>query len=57
MIYFQAGSEKTSLSNGKIKEGLFSALGKLGRRNKVLVVPPDFTRFHSRAGESHLPDL
>jgi nickel-dependent lactate racemase len=50
MIYFQAGSEKGSLSNGKIKEGLFSALGKLGRRNKVLVVPPDFTRFHSRAG-------
>jgi nickel-dependent lactate racemase len=51
MIYFQAGSEKVSLSHGKIKEGLFSALEKLGRRNKVLVVPPDFTRFHSRAGD------
>ena len=22
-----------------------------GRRNKVLCLPPDFTRFHSRAGE------
>ena len=24
---------------------------KLGPRKKVLVVPPDFTRFHSRAGD------
>ncbi|HOW40218.1 MAG TPA: lactate racemase domain-containing protein, partial [Bacteroidales bacterium] len=30
---------------------IFSALDKLGPRNKVLAVPPDFTRFHSRAGE------
>jgi nickel-dependent lactate racemase len=51
MIYFQAGSENTSLSNGKIREGLFTALDKLGRRSKVLAVPPDFTRFHSRAGD------
>jgi nickel-dependent lactate racemase len=51
MIYFQAGSETASLSNGKIKEGLFTALDKLDRRNKVLAVPPDFTRFHSRAGD------
>ena len=28
-----------------------SALDKLGKREKVLVVPPDFTRFHSRAGD------
>jgi nickel-dependent lactate racemase len=27
------------------------ALEKLGKRKKVLVVPPDYTRFHSRAGE------
>jgi len=51
MIYFQAGSEKSSLSPGKIREGLFSALRKLGERNRVLVVPPDFTRFHSHAGD------
>jgi len=51
MIYFQAGSENTSLSNGKMREGLFTALDKLGRRNRVLAVPPDFTRFHSRAGD------
>ena len=51
MIYFQAGSENTSLTNGKIREGLFTALDKLGRRKKILAVPPDFTRFHSRAGD------
>jgi nickel-dependent lactate racemase len=51
MIYFQAGSEITSLSNGKIREGLFTALDRLGRRNKVMAVPPDYTRFHSRAGD------
>jgi nickel-dependent lactate racemase len=51
MIFFQAGSEYTSLTNGKIKEGLYTALDRLDRRNKVLAVPPDFTRFHSRAGD------
>jgi len=30
---------------------LFQALDALGPRHKVLVIPPDFTRYHSRAGE------
>jgi nickel-dependent lactate racemase len=30
---------------------MFEALGKLGVRHKVLALPPDITRFHSRAGE------
>ncbi|SFE54310.1 lactate racemase domain-containing protein [Thermophagus xiamenensis] len=51
MIYFQKGSEKSILSSEDLKEGLFTALEKLGRRQKVLAVPPDYTRFHSRAGE------
>jgi nickel-dependent lactate racemase len=51
MIYYQAGSEKASLSHGKMREGLFMALDKLGKKKKVLVVPPDFTRFHSRSGD------
>jgi nickel-dependent lactate racemase len=29
---------------------LFQALDRLGARKRVLVVPPDFTRFHSHAG-------
>jgi len=51
MIYFQAGSEKYGPIADHLREGLYSALDRLGRRNRVLVVPPDFTRFHSRAGE------
>lgn len=51
MIYFKKGSENTVLSSDDLREGLFTALNKIGERNKVLAVPPDFTRFHSRAGE------
>jgi nickel-dependent lactate racemase len=51
MIYFKTGSESTSLSAADLKQGLFEALKKLGERKKVLIVPPDHTRFHSRAGE------
>jgi len=51
MIYFKTGSTTTSLSSEELKNGLFEALQKLGQRKKVLIVPPDYTRFHSRAGE------
>jgi hypothetical protein len=34
-----------------LEQALFSALDKIGSKRKVLVIPPDFTRFHSRAGE------
>jgi nickel-dependent lactate racemase len=51
MIYYSVGSEDTVIGLKELEEGLFAALEKLGKRNKVLVVPPDFTRFHSRAGD------
>ena len=51
MIYFQSGSETTVIGHDELIHGLYSALVKLGKREKVLVVPPDFTRFHSRAGD------
>jgi nickel-dependent lactate racemase len=51
MLYYQRGSEDDSLSLQDLKEGLFGALEKLGKRHKVLAVPPDITRFYSRAGE------
>jgi nickel-dependent lactate racemase len=51
MIYFKSGSENTVLSSEDLESGIQSALKKLGERKKVLVVPPDCTRFHSRAGE------
>ncbi len=39
------------MSGEEVRAGLREALGKLGERKKVLAVPPDFTRFHSKAGE------
>lgn len=51
MIYFQSGSETTVIGKDDLAHGLYSALEKLGKRERVLVVPPDFTRFHSRAGD------
>lgn len=51
MIYYQNGSIDNNLSREDLKKGLEEALEKLGQKNKVLVVPPDFTRYPSRAGE------
>ena len=51
MIYYQSGSPDTVISSSDLEYGLYSALVRLGSRKKVLVVPPDFTRFHSKSGE------
>jgi len=51
MIYYKSGSENTVIGKDDLANGLYSALEKLGKRERVLVVPPDFTRFHSRAGD------
>ncbi|MHB9055595.1 MAG: nickel-dependent putative hexonate epimerase [Paludibacteraceae bacterium] len=51
MIYFEKGSITTSLTSEDLRNGLFGALNKIGEKQKVLAVPPDFTRFPSRAGE------
>jgi nickel-dependent lactate racemase len=50
-LYFAAGSPTTELSPSEIRQALFQAFEALGHRNKVLALPPDYTRFHSRAGE------
>ncbi len=51
MIYFEKGSTETSFSAEDLKHGLFQAFQKMGARQKVLAIPPDYTRFPSRAGE------
>jgi len=50
MLYFKRGGKEDRLSREDLREGLFTALEKLGTKNKVLALPPDFTRFHSQAG-------
>jgi nickel-dependent lactate racemase len=51
MLYYERGSETDQLSSDDLRQGLYEALEKLGSRTKVLAVPPDITRFYSRAGE------
>lgn len=51
MIYYQSGSENTVLGPNDLEYGVYAALVKIGPREKVLAVPPDFTRYHSRAGD------
>ncbi|MDP0490684.1 MAG: lactate racemase domain-containing protein [Verrucomicrobiota bacterium JB023] len=50
MLLFSQGSPTTDLSAEDLRDGLRSALAQLGERKKVLAIPPDFTRFNSRAG-------
>ena len=50
-LYFARGSADAEISPDEAKAGLYEAFAKLGKRNRVLAVPPDFTRFHSKAGE------
>ena len=50
MIYFEKGDRDTVLSDNDLKKGLYTALDLLGSRQKVLAIPPDITRFYSRAG-------
>ena len=51
MLLYGRGSQTDDLTSQDLRDGLIEALDKLGRRQRVLAIPPDFTRFHSRAGE------
>ena len=51
MIYYEKGSIDTEFTSEDLKTGLFEALEKIGKKNKVLAIPPDYTRLPSRAGE------
>src|SRR5260370_7432427 len=49
-LFCDAGSVETDLSLQQLHDLLVESLAKLGKRNRVLVVPPDQSRVHSRAG-------
>lgn len=51
MIYYENGSPTADLKAEDLKKGLYEALNQMKNVNKVLAIPPDFTRFPSRAGE------
>jgi nickel-dependent lactate racemase len=47
-LYWQEGGPNVEVS---LRDSLHRALDRLGPRRKVLAVPPDGSRFHSRAGD------
>jgi nickel-dependent lactate racemase len=50
-LYLAHGDAHTALSSAELRALFFAALDQLGERRRVLVVPPDITRLHSRAGD------
>lgn len=51
MIYFESGSTSSNMTADNLRNGLYQAFGKMGAKEKVLAIPPDYTRLPSRAGE------
>ncbi|MBN2423677.1 MAG: DUF2088 domain-containing protein [Calditrichaceae bacterium] len=49
--YYINGSTRSELSLEQIRQGLYEALDKIGTKKKVLIIPPDYTRYHSFAGK------
>jgi nickel-dependent lactate racemase len=49
-LYFAEGSPTTELSATELRAALEGCFQRLGERRRVLALPPDFTRYHSRAG-------
>src|SRR3984893_410141 len=50
-LYCDTGSVETDLSLRQLHDLLVKSLARLGKRNRVLVVPPDHSRVHSRGGD------
>lgn len=51
MVHFGEGSTTSVIDAQRASELLDGMLARLGAHRRVLIVPPDFTRFHSWAGE------
>ncbi len=50
-MIFERGGADVEISDAELDEAVFAALDALGDRRRVMAVPPDFTRFNSRAGD------
>lgn len=49
-IFYQRGGVNEAISDVEMRDAVHMVFRELGNRNRVLVVPPDYTRFQSRAG-------
>ena len=49
-LFYGVGSPATDLTEDEIRAAIREAFACFGVRERVIAVPPDFTRFHPRAG-------
>ena len=49
-LFFAEGSEDAVISEHDLDAAIKGILTRLGPRSRALILPPDFTRFHSQAG-------
>ncbi|MFW6171567.1 MAG: lactate racemase domain-containing protein [Planctomycetota bacterium] len=49
-VYLALGGSDTELTDQQLREALFEVFESVGPRQRVLALPPDFTRLHSHAG-------
>jgi nickel-dependent lactate racemase len=49
--YYAKGSPDTVFSKDDLRQALKDVFNRLGPREKIIALPPDFTRFYSMAGE------
>jgi nickel-dependent lactate racemase len=50
-LFCNVGSETTALSDDDLRNHIYAFLDSVGEREDVLILPPDYTRFHSQAGK------
>lgn len=50
-LYLAEGGVSREFTPEQLRTGLYAVLAALGPRHRVLIIPPDATRLHSRAGE------
>ena len=51
MLYYARGSKTDSISADEVRAILKEVFDKMGKKNRVLALPPDFTRLNSYDGE------
>ena len=51
MLYFSEGGKDLNINDFQLGDYLKEIIDRIGPKKRVLVIPPDFTRFHSAAGK------
>ena len=50
MLYYAKGSKDAAISAQEVRDALSQVFSSMGKKRRVLALPPDFTRFNSYAG-------